>query len=548
MTRVFAASACLIVCILMEVLFLRIRAIRKNTAHSVKRYDAVLLVFIFISLITGFFSPSVPIAAAFLGAVCVILMLSLMTADNTYKKQYNAFITQTEQMKEQLENAQKPDEAALRAKELLPVGNDFLIHAAETIHNNRDVTRILSFINKIMIERLFADGGVILTIGEFEDVLSVKAYDGIYPPPYKLPDDVPHKKDRVITNFKYAEFPLNDSFFGTAALSAKPILIQNAQTDSRIVVNGNEPFLKSGSLLTLPMIYNDNVTGIISLSRSTDQKPFTENDIEIGEILAGYATAALKLVYDFQEETELHTIENEMDIASRIQKLLLPKKLVDTAALHFSVLFNQARGVCSDYYDVIKTPNGRTVCVIADIAGKSIHACIVMVTIRALLYLITGTARSDQNILDLLNKGMIGKLSIDQYASISLLTYIPEEHCIEYINAGTQSLLLWKQKTKTMSKLEQKTDPIGIDTKSVYRCKKLPVEKGDIAVLFTDGVVETLNQQGEPFGLKALAGLLTEYHALSAQEIAKKINQHIKSFIGSTSPHDDQTMMVVKVK
>ena len=171
-----------------------------------------------------------------------------------------------------------------------------------------------------------------------------------------------------------------------------------------------------------------------------------------------------------------------------------------------------------------------------------------MVTIRALLYLITGTARSDQNILDLLNKGMIGKLSIDQYASISLLTYIPEEHCIEYINAGTQSLLLWKQKTKTMSKLEQKTDPIGIDTKSVYRCKKLPVEKGDIAVLFTDGVVETLNQQGEPFGLKALAGLLTEYHALSAQEIAKKINQHIKSFIGSTSPHDDQTMMVVKVK
>lgn len=532
----------------MEVLFLRIRAVRKNASYPVKRYDAVLLFFIFISLLTGFFSHSVPIAAAFLGVISVVLMLSLMITDGIYKKRCADLQAQAEQMKEQLGNAQKSDETALRAKELLPVGNDFLIHAADAIRNNIDVTRILSFINKIMIERLFADGGVILTIGEFEDVLSVKAYDGIYPPPYKLPDDVPHKKDRVITNFKYAEFPLNDSFFGTAALSAKPILIQHAQADSRIVVNGNEPFLKSGSLLTLPMIYNDNVTGIISLSRSTEQKPFTENDIEIGEILAGYATAALRLVYDFQEETELHTIENETDIASHIQKLLLPKKLADTPNLYFSVFFNQARGVCSDYYDVIKTPNGRTVCVIADVAGKSIHACIVMVTIRALLYLITGTVRNDQNILDLINKGMIGKLSIDQYASISLLTYIPEERCIEYVNAGHQSLLLWKQKTKTMSKLEQKTDPIGIDTKSVYRSKKLPVEKGDIAVLFTDGLVEALNQQGEPFGIKALAGLLAEHHTLPAQEITKKISQHIKSFIGSVSPHDDQTMMVVKVK
>ena len=513
-------------------------------------YNAVLFFVMLLSIVAAFFLRhiSLPLTSTALGAVCFILLIVIASNDAVYRREYAALKTQMELVQEELIKAQRPDETAMRAKELLPVGNTFLIKAAEAIRQQIDTAGILGFINKIMIERLFADGGVILTIGEFEDVLSVKAYDGNYPPPYKLPDDVPHQQDRVATNFRFAEFPLNNSFYGEAALSAKPILIANAQEDERIVVNGEEPFLLPGSLLTLPMVYHDTVAGLISLSRSTDHAPFTEVDMQIGEILTSYATAALKLIYDLQEETELNTIENETDIASRIQKILLPKKLVDTADLNFSVLFNQARGVCSDYYDIIQNQKDRLFCITTDVAGKSIHACIVMVMIRSLLYLITNTAQNTQNILDILNKGITGKISIDHYASVSLLTYIPAEKSIEYVNAGTQSLLLWKASTKKLVRLEQKSDPIGIDSKSIYTGKKIHVEKGDIAVLFTDGIVETLNDRGEPFGLKALAELLAANAALPAKAITDKINKQIKIFMGKTSPHDDQTVMIIKVK
>lgn len=482
------------------------------------------------------------------GSMCLLLLGAIASNDIFYKKAYSALKIKLEQVQEELIQAQRPDETSLRAKELLPVGNTFLIKAAEAIRQKPDIAGILGFINKIMIERLFADGGVILTIGEFEDVLSVKAYSGNYPPPYKLPDDVPHKPDRVATNFKYAEFPLNNAFFGEAVRSAKAILIENARNDDRIVVNGEEPFLQPGSLLTLPMVYHDTVAGIISLSRSPEREPFTEADIEISEILTSYATAALKLMYDLQEETELHTIENETDIASRIQKILLPKKLIDTAELNFSVLFKPARGVCSDYYDIIQNQKDRLFCVTADVAGKSIHACIVMAMIRSLLYLITNTVQTTQGILDILNKGITGKIAIDHYASVSLLTYIPSERVIEYVNAGAQSLLLWKSKAKKLTRIEQKSDPIGVDGKSVYTAKKIAVEKGDIAVLFTDGIVETLNAHGKPFGLKALASLLVDASKLPAKEIANKIDQQIKAFIGKASPHDDQTVMIIKIK
>ena len=531
--------------------FFGIRAIknRKNT-RSVQLYNIALVVIMLLSIAAAgsFKHVSIPLASLALGALCFILLVVIASNDAVYRREYTALKTQMELMQEELIKAQRPDETAMRSKELLPVGNTFLIKAAEAIRQQMDTAGILGFINKIMIERLFADGGVILTIGEFEDVLTVKAYGGNYPPPYKLPNDVPHQQEQVATNFRYAEFPLNNSFFGEAARSAKPILIENAQEDSRIVVNGEEPFLLPGSLLTIPMVYRDTVEGLISLSRSTDHAPFTEADVKIGEILASYATAALKLIYDLQEETELNTIENETDIASRIQRILLPKKLIDTPDLNFSVLLNQARGVCSDYYDIIQNQKDRLFCITADVAGKSIHACIVMVMIRSLLYLITNTAQSTQSILDILNKGITGKISIDHYASISLLAYIPAEKSIEYVNAGTQSLLLWKASAKKLVRLEQKSDPIGVDIKSVYTCKKIPVEKGDIAVLFTDGIIETLNDRGEPFGLKALAELLAANASLPAKAITDTINKQLKIFMGKTSPHDDQTVMIIKVK
>ncbi|MGP1594799.1 MAG: PP2C family protein-serine/threonine phosphatase [Treponema sp.] len=472
----------------------------------------------------------------------------MIKTSKAYQQEIENAEQEVSRMQALLIDAQKPDETSLRAKELLPVGNTFLMQAAEGIRQKVDIAGILGFINTIMIERLFADGGVILTIEEFEDVLAVKAYSGDYPPPYKLPDDVPHKKERVITNFKYAEFSLTDSFFGEAALSAKPILIEDASADARIIVNGEEPFLQPGSIITLPMISHGKVAGIISLARNKGKEPFKQTDIEIGEILTSYATAALNLVYNLQEETELNTIENETDIAARIQKLLLPKKLVDAGGLNFSVLFNPVRGVCSDYYDVIQNQNDRLFCITADVAGKSIHACIVMVMIRSLLYLITNTPQNTHSIVDILNKGMTGKIAIDHYASLSFLTYLSDEQSIEYVNAGTQSLLLWKSRTKKIMKVEQKTDPIGVDIQSVYTCKKVTVEKGDIAVLFTDGIIEALNEKGEAFGLKALAGLIADHHSLPAKKITEKINNAIKTFMGKTPPHDDQTVMVIKVK
>ena len=201
-------------------LFFVIRAIKnRKSTQSIRLYNIALVVIMLLSIAAAgiFKHVSLPLDSLALGALCFILLVVIASNDAVYRREYAALKTKMELIQEDLIKAQRPDETAIRAKKLLPVGNTFLIKAAEAIRQQTDTAGILGFINKIMIEQLFADGGVILTIGEFEDVLSVKAYSGNYPPPYKLPDDVSHQPEQVATNFRYAEFPLNNSFFGEAA-------------------------------------------------------------------------------------------------------------------------------------------------------------------------------------------------------------------------------------------------------------------------------------------------------------------------------------------
>ncbi|NVP25368.1 SpoIIE family protein phosphatase [Treponema phagedenis] len=502
---------------------------------------------IFAALI-AFFSHNILFLVLGVAASVFILFIFTFRFKQIQVREFEREEQATREAQEMLEGNNAADETYLRAKALFPVGNKFIAHAAEMLRDRKDVSATLAFINQVMIEQMYADGGVILIADDFEDFLAVKALEGNFPPPYKLPDDVPHKIERVRTNFKYAEFKLENSIFGEAATSGVPILIQDGTQDERVYNNGPESFLLPGSYLILPMISKGNVTGIIGLSRDSGNVPFTETDVEIAEMLANYVTEALNLIDALQEEAELTAIENEMAMASKIQNILLPKKLVDTPSLSFGLYAKQAKGVCSDYYDVIRSQEDRSFIIVFDVAGKSIQAVIVMIMIRAIIYLLTSTKQSTLTLLDALNKGITGKISIDHYAGVSFLTYLHNEKAIEYASAGNQALLIWRNKTNKLEMITQATDPIGVSVKSIYTVKKLPFTENDIAILYTDGIIEALNSEGSQFSLQSVSNVIAKNKDLRAKEIAKKLNEQITQFMGKALPRDDQTFVVVKAK
>lgn len=398
-------------------------------------------------------------------------------------------------------------------------------------------------------KKLFnADGVVILEADDFEDTFKVKSYLGDFPPPYKLPDDIPHRKERIVTNFKYAEFKPGESIFGKTAASGKTHFIKSFTEDSAVVQNGEEDFLQIGSMVFIPLISRGKVTGVAGLSRNKTSESFTEEDVTNIELFTSCTASVLNLIITLRDVNELNALDNITNTASEIQEILLPKKLKKMEGLEIETFFKQKRGICSDYYDVILPDKDRILIVLADVTGKSIQSAIVMVMIRAILYLIANVYKNAEDILDRLNKGITGKIAIDHFASLSLLSFNPKSGNIEFVAGGNQSMMIFKKSSKEIEVFHHRTDPIGVDSKSKYKSIKTPFKKGDIIALYSDGIVEMLDKNGNQFGINRLAKVIAENNELPLTKIIKKAKLEFESFSEKVESHDDQTLLVIKTK
>jgi len=487
------------------------------------------------SSILGILLPSLAVyAAGILAASLVMLVLSIMF--------YSFAPPRPEEATETASAAEATDDP------LVAIGQQFLSHVAESLTEEINLVRLLDFINATMMSNTRADGGVVFLTDDFEDIITVKSFTGKFPPPYRLPQELPHKPVRVETNFRYIQFNLGDTVFGEVAASGKPVLIENGQTDSRIFTNGPEEFLKTGSYIILPLMVKDRVVGVAGIARVPENEPFSKEDFRIGKALAHYAGAAINNVYTVQEILERADLEREASIASQIQKTLHPKRLPELPEAGFGSFFNATKGVCGDYYDIILARRDRIGVVIADVAGKGIQSSMVMIMLRSILHLVTNTTKSAGTILDWINKGITGKIDMDHYASLSFLSYSPAEHTIDYASAGHQPMLLWRSSTAQIEIIRQKTDPIGVERSSEYTELKLTVDTGDIIILYTDGLIEALNQDGRQYGIETLSQVITENCSLAAKDIANEVKFNLQAFIGSASLHDDQTLVIMKIK
>ena len=431
---------------------------------------------------------------------------------------------------------------------LIGIGQDFLAHVSESLTGEINLVRLLDFINETLIKSTKADGGVVFLADDFEDIINAKSYSGKFPPPYKLPADLPHKPARIETNFRYAQFNLGETIFGEVAATGKPVLIENGEIDSRIFSNGPEDFLKPGSYIVIPLMVKDRVVGVSGVARLPEHGSFSEEDFRIAKALALYAGASINNVYSVQEILEHADLEREASIASKIQKTLHPKRLPDLPEVGFGSFFNATKGVCGDYYDIILARRDRIAVAVADVAGKGIQSSMVMIMLRSILHLVTNTTKSAGTILDWVNKGITGKIDMDHYATLSFLSYCPSDHTIEYSSAGHQPMLILKAATGKIETIHQKSDPIGVERSSVYEDMKLTVSKGDIMILYTDGLIEALNQEGRQYGLETLSRIITENKSSTAKEIATEVKHNIQAFVGSASLHDDQTLVIMKIK
>ena len=434
-------------------------------------------------------------------------------------------------------------------KKQLDVSKDFTVKAAGFFNEENTMTAFLEYLNKLMAEQTNADGSAVLTLDEFENVLSVKVASGSFPPPYKLPDDLPHKPIRIDTNFKFAQFPMEGNIFGSVLAEKQPVNIKNPAKDNRIVKNGPEDFLRPGPYAFIPVCNEGLPSILVCLAKKPNSTPFTESEFEKAINIADAAGTALYPVSSFISYAEHTELTKEGDIATKFQKSMLPEKLPVVNKISIGKYSIPAENVCSDYYDIIPSRKDRIMFVMADAAGKGMNSLVIMIMIRAMLRLVANTNQSMSTLLEWANKAICSEGNgMDHFASVALINYNSVENTAQIATCGINPVIFYSAKDNTIKKISLETEPIGVEKDTIYKNIDISVSSGDILLTCTDGLLECLNEDGVQYSLDSLYGVIKLNAKLDGKGIANKIKEHIKRFCGNAQQYDDQSLLVVKIQ
>jgi sigma-B regulation protein RsbU (phosphoserine phosphatase) len=420
---------------------------------------------------------------------------------------------------------------------------NFVLNSASALHAGSDINRLMEYVGKTLTEQTNADGALVLMVDDFEDQVTAQALYGDFSPIVSVPEEAAFSLDTVRDWLVHLKVPVGEGIIGETAQSGKAVFIPQAQTDSRVVSYSEQPV---GSLIIVPFLVEDRVIGVGVVTRKADKKPFTDTEFDRAVLLSGFAGVVINTIYSVQDVTERSDIDTIASIVEDIQKTLRPKRLPVLPNTTIGIFSESARGVCSDYYDIIPINKNRVYIVLGDIAGKGIQTSMVMVMIRAIIHLITNTNKDAATILSWINRGITGKIDIDHFATLQILIINPTTGACEYANAGHKPLLIWKQSLGLVDALETESVPIGVEQKSVFVNSHFTLTSDDVVLLYTDGVIEAINEAGQQYGVKSLTTILHKYHDLDAVDITQKVKEDLRSFMGGIQQHDDQTVLVIK--
>lgn len=243
---------------------------------------------------------------------------------------------------------------------------------------------------------------------------------------------------------------------------------------------------------------------------------------------------------------ELERKKNELQIARNIQKSFLPKEIPQPKNFDLNALNIPAMEVGGDFYDFIPISKEKMGLVIADVSGKSVPAALFMAFSRTMLRAKATGNPGVANIITDVNQLITAETESGMFVTLFYGVLNCKERAFTYVNAGHNPPVMFKAKTNNIKILKTNGIAIGALEEALFEEKEIKLETGDIIILYTDGVTESLNDKEEQFGEKRLLELLKENNDLSANKMISKILEEVKKFSGKRTQYDDITLMVLK--
>jgi phosphoserine phosphatase RsbU/P len=269
------------------------------------------------------------------------------------------------------------------------------------------------------------------------------------------------------------------------------------------------------------------------------------------EIQAEFISALIFLLLLSLELADKITMKRDLEIAREIQAWLVPSTPPSIPNAEVAFYTRAQNSVAGDYYDAFyptadTSSGGKLMLVMADVAGKSVPAALLMATLQASLRTIASEGLPLSALATRLNHyACAHSLGGQRFTTAVLAEFDPATRRLAYVNAGHNSPVIRRANAST-ERLESAALPLGITTEATFPSFEVTLETGDTLVLFTDGVVEAFNAAGEEFSDNRWLNIIRGLPILNAQQTLQFLMKSVEDFVGATRQSDDITCLVLR--
>ncbi len=342
------------------------------------------------------------------------------------------------------------------------------------------------------------------------------------------------------------DFLYSRSLEREVAEKGQAALVLDAKTDARFAAA--ESILSSGvrSLAAAPLLGQDANLGMIVLSSRVHMRRFSEEDLELLTALASVAALRIRNLSLAEEAARRRELEREMALAREIQLTLLPESLPEIPGYSLFATNDASRAVSGDFYEVqTRDKPVELVLVIADVSGKGMSASLLAASLDALLVGPIEVGHPTDAICARVGRRLHARTPIERYCTAIIASLDPKTGVLSYTNAGHNPGLLVRAKGSS-ERLEGTGLPLGLFEASEYERAEVTLTPGDLVVLYTDGITEAANAEGEEFGLDRLEKVVKEQAEEPLVALAVAIETAVEVFAAERRFADDRTVVILR--
>ncbi len=306
----------------------------------------------------------------------------------------------------------------------------------------------------------------------------------------------------------------------------------------------------TASVLIASLLYGKQNMGVLALGNGPMDAPFSQSDFVVFKSIAEQSAFALYNAIIYSEANEKKRLDHDLEIARDIQRVLLPAEPPSVNGFEISGINVPARQVSGDYFDYIKVDEERLGVAIADVSGKGVPASLIMAICRSVLRSQAAQNPSPADVLRKVNRQLYPDIKEDMFISMAYLILDHARNGVTLARAGHDAPLLYKRASQTVTPLKPPGMVVGIDSGNVFDRITgdfpVPLERDDCLVLYTDGVTEALDTDGNEFGVERTVQSVRASADNGAQAIVARLIDDLRNFVGSHPQNDDITLIAIR--